>query len=284
VVDIFSYFRRRGAPTRQPALAEVETIDLASMGGEISGIYLDIASGPTPERKTRSKQPPPPPRARRPPDSVPKRPPPPESAPKRLPPENFAPAPPSRARRQDGNGSAPLERKGVLAVHGVEKTFVGRKEVKGVSLSHVGHERIFGLRGVLPADTLVPYRIRDILHLDALYPDLYLDYISTIWPSAHSDVYTSLAESWTIFDHPLMDLAAVRYVVVPRSDGTKISIRPEKYTAAYEDNDVVLVSPRPNAEAVLCQLSSWIAHYNEVHPHKALEYRSPGEFIATYGL
>jgi Integrase core domain len=25
----------------------------------------------------------------------------------------------------------------------------------------------------------------------------------------------------------------------------------------------------------MLQLPSWIAHYNEVHPHKALEYRSP---------
>ena len=76
---------------------------------------------------------------------------------------------------------------------------------------HVGHERIFGLRGVLPADTLLPYRIRDIRHLDALYPDRYLDYVSAIWPSARSEVYTSLAgSSWTTFDHPFMDLAAVR--------------------------------------------------------------------------
>ena len=34
--------------------------------------------------------------------------------------------------------------------------------------------------------------------------------------------------------------------------------------------DYVRVSPRPNAQAVLRQLPSWIAHYNEVHPHKAL--------------
>jgi putative transposase len=27
------------------------------------------------------------------------------------------------------------------------------------------------------------------------------------------------------------------------------------------------------------QLPSWINHYNEVHPHKALGYRSPREFI-----
>ena len=47
--------------------------------------------------------------------------------------------------------------------------------------------------------------------------------------------------------------------------------------------DYVRVRPRPNAQAVLRQLPSWIAHYNEVHPHKALGYRSPREFIATYG-
>jgi putative transposase len=46
--------------------------------------------------------------------------------------------------------------------------------------------------------------------------------------------------------------------------------------------DYVHVSPRPNAEAVLRQLPSWIAHYNEVHPHKALGYRSPREFIIAH--
>jgi lipopolysaccharide export system ATP-binding protein len=167
VVDIFSYFRRRGTPSRQPALAEAETIDLASMGGEINGTYLDIASGPAPERKTRSKTPPSPPRARRPPpDSVPRRPPPPESAPKRLPPESFTPAPPPRPRRQDGNGSAPLERKGVLAVHGVEKTFVGRKVVKGVSL-YVRKGEAVGLLGPNGAGkTTVFYMITGLIRAD----------------------------------------------------------------------------------------------------------------------
>ena len=105
---------------------------------------------------------------------------------------------------------------------------------------HVGHERIFGLRGAFPADTLLPYRIRDIRHMDAMYPDLYLDYVSIVWPSARNDVYSSLAESWTTFDHPLMDWASVRYVVVPLSDVAKISTRPEKFTIAYEDNEVAV--------------------------------------------
>ena len=44
--------------------------------------------------------------------------------------------------------------------------------------------------------------------------------------------------------------------------------------------DYVRVSPVPDAEAVLRQLPVWLAHYNEVHPHRALGYRSPREFIA----
>lgn len=45
--------------------------------------------------------------------------------------------------------------------------------------------------------------------------------------------------------------------------------------------DYVRVSPAPDAETVLRQLPKWLTHYNEVHPHKALGYRSPREFINT---
>ena len=45
--------------------------------------------------------------------------------------------------------------------------------------------------------------------------------------------------------------------------------------------DYVRVSPIPDAASVLRQLPGWLAHYNEVHPHKALGYRAPREFIAT---
>lgn len=47
--------------------------------------------------------------------------------------------------------------------------------------------------------------------------------------------------------------------------------------------DYVRVSPCPDAATVIQQLPAWIAHYNEVHPHKALGYRSPREFIAARG-
>ncbi|MGC1356233.1 MAG: integrase core domain-containing protein, partial [Xanthobacteraceae bacterium] len=46
--------------------------------------------------------------------------------------------------------------------------------------------------------------------------------------------------------------------------------------------DYVRISPRPDARSVMCQLPSWFAHYNEVHPHKALGYRSPREFIRAH--
>jgi putative transposase len=42
--------------------------------------------------------------------------------------------------------------------------------------------------------------------------------------------------------------------------------------------DYARVSPRPDAASVLRQLDNWFEHYNTVHPHKALGYRSPREF------
>ena len=44
------------------------------------------------------------------------------------------PQPARPRRRTDGNRGATAERKGVISVHGIEKSFVGRKVVKGVSL------------------------------------------------------------------------------------------------------------------------------------------------------
>ena len=45
--------------------------------------------------------------------------------------------------------------------------------------------------------------------------------------------------------------------------------------------DYVRVSPVPDAKTVLSHIPGWLTHYNEHHPHKALGYRSPREFIAT---
>jgi len=45
--------------------------------------------------------------------------------------------------------------------------------------------------------------------------------------------------------------------------------------------DYVRISPVPDAHTVLQLLPVWLAHSNEVHPHKALGYRSPREFITA---
>ena len=39
--------------------------------------------------------------------------------------------------------------------------------------------------------------------------------------------------------------------------------------------DYVYVHDRPDAKTVLSQLSAWFEGYNEVHPHKALQLKSP---------
>jgi lipopolysaccharide export system ATP-binding protein len=184
VPDLFSYFRRRApaaSPKRRRAprepVAEQEAIDLASMGGTISTIYLDIASVPAPE-KTRSKTPPPlPPSVPSPPftppqivpPSRPQRPPAPPNGPRNVPRNESRnePGPAVRPRRRsDGNGAAQSDRKGLLAVHGVDKTFVGRKVVKGVSL-YVRKGEAVGLLGPNGAGkTTVFYMITGLIKVD----------------------------------------------------------------------------------------------------------------------
>ena len=44
--------------------------------------------------------------------------------------------------------------------------------------------------------------------------------------------------------------------------------------------DYAQIRPRPDAATVIEQLDSWFTHYNTIHPHKALGYRSPREFRA----
>ena len=158
VLDIFSYFRRRSRPApRQTAPAAGEVMDLASMGGAINGTYVDIASAPVNTKKARS---PGPQRQRRAPRPVPDKVPPPQPAP-----ENRPQQVPVRPRT-DGNGAAPIDRKGVLSVHGVEKSFVGRKVVKGVSL-YVRKGEAVGLLGPNGAGkTTVFYMVTGLIKAD----------------------------------------------------------------------------------------------------------------------
>jgi lipopolysaccharide export system ATP-binding protein len=218
VSDLLSYFRRGQAKgKRKPGPVAEDVIDLESMGGEISNVYLDIASAGAPAEKPRPKsrrremappretaqppapqpqahtqqqaftqQPPaaPPPQAFMPPPSPslapgpapypvpappPTSPPPGTSArPQRPPPpavNGQRPAPRPR-RRSDGNGAAPGDRAGLLAVHSVEKSFVGRKVVKGVSF-YVRKGEAVGLLGPNGAGkTTVFYMVTGLIKAD----------------------------------------------------------------------------------------------------------------------
>ena len=44
--------------------------------------------------------------------------------------------------------------------------------------------------------------------------------------------------------------------------------------------DYVRVNPTPGAKTVMRSLPKWFDHHNQLHPHRALGYRSPREFIA----
>ncbi len=163
--DFFSYFRRRAAPATRKPPAGYDDINLDSFDRTISHSYVDIASAAPPE-KARSKVPPPAPQ--------PAVPPPAPSRPQRQPPQPPQPglangprpvARPPR-RRSDGNGAAPGERKALLAVHGIEKSFVGRKVVKGVSL-YVRKGEAVGLLGPNGAGkTTVFYMITGLIKAD----------------------------------------------------------------------------------------------------------------------
>jgi lipopolysaccharide export system ATP-binding protein len=146
------------------------------MGGTINGTYVDIASAPARDDKARNKtvarpprQPPPPPQL--PPQNEP-RPPPPRQPPP-PPPQNERPQPQYEARpparttpRAEGNGATPASRGGFLSVHGVEKSFVGRKVVKGVSL-YVRKGEAVGLLGPNGAGkTTVFYMMTGLIRAD----------------------------------------------------------------------------------------------------------------------
>jgi lipopolysaccharide export system ATP-binding protein len=180
VVDILSYLRRRKTPSDPAPIVEDEAINLETIGGEISNSYVDIASISDPPPKPTTKERP----LRRPERSIERQPerqlepqaelqldsPPDrqfERAPERTPeralertPERALerspdrPPPPQRSarpanrprRRSDSNSAITGDRKGVLSVHGVQKSFVGRMVVKGVSL-YVRRGEAVGLLG-----------------------------------------------------------------------------------------------------------------------------------------
>jgi lipopolysaccharide export system ATP-binding protein len=168
VLNLITYLRRRPRPVRRPAAAGTDAIGLATIGGVISRTYRDIASLPSPAKKARSK-PPEQPRGR-------------ADRQERQEPQGrqewrgrqerqpFVPNPPPQVvkprPRSDDDAAARGDRKGLLEVHGVNKSFVGRKVVKEVSL-YLRQGEAVGLLGPNGAGkTTVFYMITGLIKAD----------------------------------------------------------------------------------------------------------------------
>jgi lipopolysaccharide export system ATP-binding protein len=163
VLNIFSYFRRRAAPAHRNLVPDGEAIGLASMGGVISAAYVDIASVPVRSKKNRKPAQRPPQQDRQEPRDRSER----DNRQEPPPVERSEPRPVARPiRRGEGSVSAPAARQGVLSVHGVEKSFVGRKVVKKVSL-YLRKGEAVGLLGPNGAGkTTVFYMITGLIAAD----------------------------------------------------------------------------------------------------------------------
>lgn len=70
-------------------------------------------------------------------------------------------------------------------------------------------------------------------------------------------------------------LAITTPVESPQSNGMA-----ESFVRTFK-RDYVEVNPKPDAATVIQALPRWFEHYNELHPHRALGYSSPREFIAN---
>src|SRR5579872_1079214 len=133
------------------------------MGGVISAAYVDIASVPVRSKKDRKPAQRPPQQDRQEPRDRSER----DNRQEPPPVERSEPRPIARPiRRGEGSGSVPAARQGVLSVHGVEKSFVGRKVVKKVSL-YLRKGEAVGLLGPNGAGkTTVFYMITGLITAD----------------------------------------------------------------------------------------------------------------------
>ncbi len=130
------------------------------MGGVISASYVDIASVTARAKKARKPAPQPPQQERQEPKDRSER------SNRQDPPPPAERSEPRPVKRGEGTGSAPAIRQGVLSVHGVEKSFVGRKVVKKVSL-YLRKGEAVGLLGPNGAGkTTVFYMITGLITAD----------------------------------------------------------------------------------------------------------------------
>ena len=93
------------------------------------------------------------------------------------------------------------------------------------------------------------------------------------WLSDNGSIF---AAHRTIEIAPALNLApCFTPVESPQSNGMA-----EAFVKTFK-RDYVRVSPIPNAAAALALIDNWMEHYNTVHPHSQLGYRSPRKYIRS---
>jgi putative transposase len=92
------------------------------------------------------------------------------------------------------------------------------------------------------------------------------------WLTDNGSCYTATDTRRFAGDIGLLPLTTP--VESPQSNGMA-----EAFVRTFK-RDYVSVGPKPDAETVMRSLPGWFDHYNDLHPHRALGYRSPREFIA----
>jgi hypothetical protein len=129
-------------------------------------------------------------------------------------------------------------------------------------------ERIMGLGGIYPADTLLPKRIRDIRHMDAMYPKLYVKFAEAVWPGARSTISIPGNASWEQYDSKLLDLAAVRYVfsLVALPKGTLID-------AILDHSKITTFNLQLVGGSATFKINGSLRRVLFQHPPSTIEYR-----------
>jgi len=74
------------------------------------------------------------------------------------------------------------------------------------------------------------------------------------------------------------DNAVNSYVPATQTFGNPGVAAAQAFVRTFK-RDYVRVGACPDAKTVLRSLPAWFTHYNEIHPHRALGYRSPRQFI-----
>lgn len=93
------------------------------------------------------------------------------------------------------------------------------------------------------------------------------------WLTDNGSCYTAIETRKFAKDIGFLTLTTP--VQSPQSNGMA-----EAFVRTFK-RDYVAMSPKPDAATVMRALPGWFDHYNELHPHRALGYRSPREFIQS---